>query len=390
MTTTKHPNQASDQPVNVRPVRGGRDLKAFIQTPNHLYLDDPHAVIRLYAERKLHFTRNAFFKHATWQAWVAWRGKQPVGRISAQIDHLHLECSKEKTGFFGSLEAEEDPAVFHALFSAAEDWLKENGMQRVIGPMNLNINQEVGLLVDGFDTPPCFMMGHAPTYYQPQVEQCGYTKEIDLLAYTLKPDSPYPKTMRDSFRRYAKRFKTRPLNIKKKEEDLLLMRSIFNEAWAGNWGFVPFTEEEFFDIGNQMLAIVDANWLQITEFDGEPAAFTVTLPNINEAIHGLKGKLLPFGWLKLLWRLKVRHPKSARIALLGVLTKYQNSLAGAAIVFHMLTSVEGILNKHQVKKLELSWILENNERMRKVIELSGDRPYKTYRVYTKALRQDAH
>lgn len=379
-------NQRNPAPiVVVTPVGNKSELQTFIKVPNVLYKDDPLAVTRLYHERMQHFTANPFFEHADWQAWVAFRGRQPIGRISAQIDHLNSNRFEQKTGFFGSLEAPNDPQVFQALLSTAEDWLKNRQICKLIGPMNLNINQEVGLLVDGFDKPPSFMMGHALPYYGQNLEHLGYRKEVDMYAYNLRRDAAYPKIVESGMSRYHQRIKVRPLDIKRLNENLLIMRTIFNDAWEKNWGFVPFTEEEFLEIGRSMLMITDPSFMQIAELDGEPAAFTVVLPNVNEAIRDLGGKLLPFGWLKLLWRLKIKHPASSRMPLMGVLTKYQNRPIGAAAVFKMLDALKRELLRKKVTTVECSWVLEHNKRLRKIIEAFGGKPYKTYRVYSKSL-----
>jgi GNAT superfamily N-acetyltransferase len=297
---------------------------------------------------------------------------------------LHLERYNDATGFFGMLDAEDNPETFGALLETAEGWLRGQGIRRVRGPFNLSINQEMGVLIDGFDTPPFFMMGHARPYYAARIEEAGYRKAIDALAYLIGQDYG-SETMRRLIAATAHRAKVRPLNLKRFDDDLALLRDIFNDAWAENWGFVPFTAAEFDDLGKAFRFLVDPDMIQIAEVDGEAAAFIVLLPNINEAIRGLQGRLFPVGWAKLLWRLKVRYPETFRVPLMGVRSKFQRSRLGSALAFLVIEAVRPAVNRHRVKSLELSWILEGNAGMRSIIESIGGRAYKRYRVYERNL-----
>ncbi len=236
-------------------------------------------------------------------------GASPSGGISAQIDALHLERYADATGFFGMLDAEDRQDAFAALLGTAERWLRDNGMRRVRGPFGLSINEEAGLLIEGFDTPPVFMMGHARPYYSTRIEAQGYRKAVDTLAYTIHADFQPSPVMAKLVAAAQKRVHVRPLDRKRFDAEIALLRDIFNDAWAENWGFLPFTDAEFTELGRNLRFLVDPGLIRIAEVDGEPAAFMVVIPNLNEAIRGLDGRLLPFGWAKLLWRLKVRHPK---------------------------------------------------------------------------------
>jgi hypothetical protein len=258
-------------------------------------------------------------------------------------------------------------------------------MQRISGPYNLSINQELGLLVDGFDTPPSVMMGHGRKYYAQRIEEHGYRKEKDLLAYRI--DS---KVASDKIRKIAarakKRVHIRPLQKSNFSKELKIIRDIFNDAWSQNWGFTPWTEAEFEHLGKDLKFIVDEELVSIAEVNGEPAAFLVVLPNLNEAIRDLNGKLLPFGWLKMLWRVKVKYPKTARIPLMGVRRRYHDTLLGAALAFSVINGILGPAIKIGIREMELSWILEDNEAMRRVIESINGHVYKTYRIYSKQLK----
>jgi len=372
--------------LDLRSVDSKTRLKDFIHLPWSIYRNDPNWVAPLLIEQKQRFSnKNPFFEHARWKAWVAYRNGKPVGRISAQIDRLFLDRYHENVGYFGSLEAQDDPAIFARLFRVAEEWLISEGMSRVIGPFNLSINEEAGLLVDGFDTPPRIMMGHNPPYYSSYVEAHGFKPARDLLAYHQPPSYEFSPTVKRLLERSSGRIHMRPLNRKALDDELAILRRIFNDAWADNWGFVPFTEAEFKEVGNAMMMLLDDDFVQIAEVDGEPAAMIIGLPDVNQAIHDLNGRLLPFGWLKLLWRIKVRYPTRARIPLMGVLKKYQHTRLGPALAFAVTEALRQPFLRRGIQDVEMSWILENNQGMRNIIEQLGGVEYKRYRVYEKPL-----
>lgn len=374
-------------PLRIDVVRGKADLDDFIEVPNVVLRSDPAWVPPLHLERRMSLSpkTNPYFEHAKWQAWVARRNGKLVGRISAQVDQLHLERYADATGFFGMLDAEDDPETFAALLDTAEQWLREQGMQRVRGPFSLSINEETGLLVDGFDTPPVFMMGHARPYYGERVEQHGYRKAVDTFAYMVAPDFEAPAAMRRLAQRYSTRLRVRPINTKRFDQELEVLRDIFNDAWAGNWGFLPYTEAEFRELGKNLRLLISPELIQVAEIDGEPVAFIVGLPNINEAVRDLRGRLLPFGWLKLLWRIKVRFPQTARVPLMGVRRKFHETRLGAAIAFALIDTVRSALHRRGVREVEMSWVLEGNTGMRDLAEAFGGRAYKRYRVYEREL-----
>lgn len=368
------------------PVRTKQQREVFIRVPFDLYADDPSWVPPLLFDRRDQISpKHPFFRHADMQAFVAYDNGKAVGRISAQIDHLNADRGRPGLGYFGLIDAIDDPDVFAGLFQAAEGWLKDRHMSEVLGPMNLNINQEVGLLVDGFDTKPYFMMGHSKPYIGQRIEQAGYHAVKDLLAYLMDPDFKIPGVMTAVEKRLKGRMVIRPIDRKNRDRDLKAMCSIFNDAWENNWGFVPFTDDEFLTIGHEMLLIVSDDFIQIAEVDGEPAAFIVMLPNVNEAIADLNGRLLPFGWLKLLWRLKVRYPHSARVPLMGVRRKFQRTRLGPGLAFAVIHAVRNASVARGIDSVEMSWILENNAGMRNIIETIGGRVSKRYRMYEKNL-----
>jgi GNAT superfamily N-acetyltransferase len=364
-------------------------LKRFLSMPARLYAGDPLWVAPLMFERLEHLNprKNPYFEHAEVAYWLALRGERPVGRISAQVDRLHLELHQDATGQFGFLEAEDDSEVFAALFEAAEAWLGHRGMRRAIGPFSLSVNDESGLLIDGFETPPYMMMGHVPRYYGPRVEQQGYRTAKDLVAYVFDVAAPPPPRARRVLDRLSRGagLSYRPLDMRRFDDELQTIVDIFNDAWSDNWSFVPMTPAEVRYMGKNLKPILRSEYVWIGEVDGEAAAMTVTLPNVNEAIRDLGGRLLPFGWAKLLWRLKVAGTRTARMPLMGVRRKYQGTPRGAALALGVIEAVRSWHAAHGAKEAELSWVLEDNRPTHEIIQMVGGQPYKTYRVYEKSL-----
>ncbi|HSF10373.1 MAG TPA: hypothetical protein VLA60_13240 [Nitrospirales bacterium] len=373
--------------IRVEPVNDRATLKEFIRLPWKLYRSDPFWIPPLLVERLHTFSpKNPYFQHAQWQCWIAYQGNEPVGRISAQIDDFHLRRYKDQTGFFGLLEGEPAPKVFQALFHTAEQWLQTHGMKSVRGPFNLSINQECGLLVEGFDSPPMIMMGHSRPYYSQLVEQNDYVKAQDLLAYRIGIHFVFPPGVSLFLKKAKTSMRIRPLRRKYLKEDLAIIKDIYEEAWSENWGYLPFSDAEFSQIGQQLKLLVEDDFVQIAEIDGEPTAMLVAFPNVHEVIRDLNGRLFPWGWLKILWRLKASYPKSGRVALMGVRKRFQSSPMGAAMAYGLIEAVrEAGLRKH-IQQIETSWILEDNNRMRHILESLGAEQYKTYRIYQKTLQ----
>ena len=373
--------------IHIEQVLDKRDLKAFIAFPSSLFRDDPNWIDPLYLEREEHLSKkNRGTDHIEWQAWVAKKEGKVVGRITAQIDALHRERYGEDTGHFGMIDAIEDPAVFSALFAAAEAWLRSKGALKITGPFSLNINQESGLLVEGFDTPPSALMTHAKPYYAANLERQGYTQGIDLLAYWMKrTDLHFSPSLAKMMSQVRKKVTLRRLNRKRFSEEMQVLREIFNSGWQDNWGFVPFTEHEFATMGDQLKFLVPDDMIYIAEVDSVPCAFIVGLPNINEAIADLNGSLFPFGWAKLLWRLKVSGVRTARVPLMGVRQEYQFSRIGPIIALLLIEALHDPFEKRGIDALEMSWILESNTGMRTILERIGAVPYKRYRLFEKTL-----
>ena len=377
-------------PPQILPVEGKAALDRFIRVPWQIYADDPNWVPPLMMERREHLstTANPYFSHAEAQLWVALRDGRPVGRISAQIDRAALAQHGDSTGHFGFLEADDDPAVFGALLDTAETWLRERGMTRVRGPFSLSINDESGVLIKGFDTPPSVMMGHARPYYAARIEEQGYAKAKDLIAYEFHLENdPKSRAAQVLLHRIKvdPRVKVRPLSRGRFREELAAVLDIFNDAWSDNWGFVPLSEAEIAKAAKDLKPLIHEDYVAIAEVEGRPVAFAVALPNLNEAIRDLNGSLLPFGWAKLLYRLKFGRIRSARLPLMGVRKEYHGTGLGAALAYAVLIRVYDAFKARGYIRGELSWILEDNLPTRRLIEIAGSVPYKTYRIYEKAL-----
>ncbi|BCX89088.1 hypothetical protein MIN45_P1458 [Methylomarinovum tepidoasis] len=372
--------------LRLLPVTHPKDLTRFLRLPHRLHRGNPHWIAPLALERRQHLSpKNPYFRHARWQGWLALRDGEPVGRISAQIDRLYLERHDDRTGFFGLLEAIDDPAVFEALLGQAETWLREAGMTAVRGPFNLSINHDCGLLIEGFDRPPMVMMPYNPPYYADRIEALGYAKAKDLLAYRLETDVEFPAPVRRLAAKATGEIRVRPLRRRHLLEEFELLRDIFNDAWSDNWGFVPFTREEFAEMAGTLKHIVADDFVQIAEYRGEAVGMIVAIPNLNQLLAGLDGRLLPFNWLRLLWRWKFQPPDSGRVILMGIRKSQRQSLMGAAIAYLLVDALREPVLRHGMRFMELSWILEDNRRIRGIIESLGARIDKRYRIYQKAL-----
>lgn len=375
--------------ITIRPVSGKTGKQAFLDVPFAIYRDDPNWVAPLYLERFEHLDpkKNPYFQHAEVQLFVAERDGKPVGRISAQDDRLRRATHNDTIGQFGFLEAPDDPAVFAGLFAAAEAWLRQRGATAAQGPFNFSINDEMGCLIAGFDTPPNMMMGHARPYYGSRIEEQGYAKAKDVIAYRYYCARGLPRPMQVTYERASKEpdIEVRPLDKKHLERDLGIIIDIFNDAWSANWGFVPFTREEMVALGNNLKMLVAGDYIAIASYRGEPAAMAVSLPNINDWIKGLDGRLLPFGWARVLWHLFARPPQSVRMPLMGVRRQYHGTVLGSALALSVIERLRRYHVDRGTALSELSWILEDNMPMRRLIESLGAEPYKTYRIYEKSL-----
>ncbi len=364
-------------------------LNEFIRLPVQLHKDDPNWTTPLDMERQdaLNRDKNPYFEHATAKYWLAERGGKYVGRISAQIDQMAIKQHGAKIGHFGLFACENDQELANFLLQTAENWLRENAMETIQGPMNLSINQEIGLLVEGFDTPSMMMMPHDLPYVQTLLENEGYKTAVNMLAYIRNAHDLFPDTLRKLAERPSAGGKVvlRNLNMKNYTAEIETIMSIFNEGWHTNWGFVPMSDAEIKHSAAELRPIIVPELTCFAEVDGEAAGFFVCVPDVNEMIGDLNGKLLPFGWLKLLWRLKIRGPKTARVMLMGIRKKHAASVLGNMLPLRMIYFVEKYLKKSSIERVEMGWILESNKPVRRIIERVGGKAYKKYKVFEKLL-----
>lgn len=379
------------RPITVREVRTRQDWHDFHHLPYRIYEGDPNWVAPLLLERKLHFQpkHNPFFQHAKAEFWVAYRDAVPVGRITAQIDRLHLERHADATGHFGFIEGSDDPEVFRLLLAAAENWIGAAGLSRSVGPVSFSMWDQPGLLVDSFDTPPSVMMNYNPRYYAGHIETAGYTQLQDLITFEYDGRQPFPEDALKLVEWARKRgtIKVRPIRKDSKHigQEINLLLDIINDAWSDNWGFVPMTQAEIDDLATVFKILLRPGDVAIAEYKGEPVAFALIMPNLNEVIRDFGGRLLPFNWAKLLWRLKVKPPFTARMPLMGVRKSLQTSPIGAALALTVIQETRVFNIEHGTPIGELSWILDQNEGVKHVIDLVGAAQRKRYRIYGKAI-----
>ena len=378
--------------VKIRRVGTDATRTQFLAVPHTTQGHDPYwvAPLTLLESARLDPKKNPWFTHGEAQLFVAEKDGKLAGRISAQIDRSHIARYSDATGFFGFFESIDDLLVSGALFAAAEAWLRARGMKKCIGPFSFNVNEESGLLIDGFNCPPRMMMGHAQPHYGALVEAAGFAKTVDMRAYLTAMDSALPGKVMKWLKRAFDRnpgLKVRPLDMSRFDEEIATVVRIFNAAWADNWGFIPMTAIDVAHMAKEMRAIIVPELVSIATLDGNPVAMCLALPDLNELIKDLHGKLVPFGWVKLVWRLLTRRSFAAgtRVLLMGVMPEYKNKPMGSMLALLTVRAVRDASLKLRMPVCEMSWVLESNTQTCHSIEEIGGRVYKTYRMYEKAL-----
>jgi GNAT superfamily N-acetyltransferase len=378
-----------DPQTVIRPVETRNDRKAFVDLPWDIYRDDPAWIPPLKDEVRGLITpgRNPWFEHARAKLWLAERGGRPVGRISAQVDELVQQHMGQGTGQWGMFEAT-DARTAAALIATAEDWLRGQGVTRALGPVSLSIWDEPGLEIEGFDQPPTVMMPHHRPEYREWIEAAGYEKAKDLLTYEVDianwSDPRIDRLIAAGERN--PRIRIRKVDKSRFAEEAEVILNLLNDAWSDNWGFVPLTESEIAYAGKKLRPIIYEELVRVAEYDGEPVAFMITLPDINELTRDLNGKLFPFGWAKLLWRLRRPRTSRARVPLMGVAKKLHHSRLATQVAFMLIESIRrDAVGKFGIGTGEFGWILEDNKGMVSIAELPGARVNHRYRVYEKEL-----
>ncbi|MBN8484113.1 MAG: N-acetyltransferase [Sphingomonadales bacterium] len=380
--------------ITVAPVANKADLNAFIDLAYRLNCSDPNWVppLRMDMAELLTPGKNPFFDHARVQLMLARRGGAVVGRISAHIDELALTQPPEQgmgpsTGNWGLLEAE-DEAVAAALIGAAEDWLRAQGMTRVLAPLSMSVWEEPGQLTKGFDHPPTVMMGHQPQRYQRYIESLAYTPAKLLRTYELDITKEFPPLIQrvvQSGERNAK-INVRGVDKSKFDDEAAIILHILNDAWSDNWGFVPFTDKEIAYAGKKFKPIVREDLIMIAEYEGEPVAFMMTLPNLNEVLQPLGGSLFPLGWAKLLWWLRMPRSRTMRVPLMGVLKKHQSSRLASQLAFMMIEYIRrAATTRYGATRGEIGWVLDDNQGMNAIADAIESTVNKEYTIYEKRL-----
>jgi hypothetical protein len=376
-------------PVEVRPLQGDKKLlRAFLDVVDRIYVDDPNYVrsLDMDVSDRLNPKKNPFFEAGEAEGWLAFRGGEPVGRISASIDRLHLERYRDDAGFFGFFDTIEDEEVARALLDAAASWLRARGMRVMRGPFSLSINEECGCLVEGFDTPPMIMMPHHRPYQGGLLERAGLVKCKDLFAWTYDIGTVPPRAQKAHDEIAAMpEVTTRPLDMKNLARDVRLVMNVFNDAWSDNWGFVPTTPAQVEKMAEDLKLLAMPELTKLTFIDGEIAAVALALPNLNELIADANGKLFPFGAVKLLWRLKVTGSKTGRLVILGIRKRWRNVRRLAGLSAYLYVAMNQSAHLLGMKRGELGWTLEDNAPINVGIKLMGGRVYKKYRIYERSI-----
>ena len=362
------------------------DVARFLEVPYGIYGDDPNWVAPLLDDLKKVFTKaNPLFEHAEMKLWVSVRGGRDVGRIAGILDRSHNEFHREKSAFFGFFESIDDPGISRELFARVQAWAKEKGMDRILGPMNPTTNDECGLLIEGFDSPPVLMMTYNPRYYLRLYDDVGLVKAKDLLAYKIAID-PKPLERLDrlarGFSRREKDLTIRPIRKKTLAADLAKVKEVYNAAWEDNWGFVPMTDGDIDFMAARLKPLLAEDIMLLAETPAEPVAFMMSLPDYNEAMKPLKGRLLTpkiFGFLAYL--LGWKTPKMTRLITLGIKKGYRNRGIDAVMFAESLKA----MLKAGYESCEISWILEDNVMVQRPIDLFDGRVYKRYRIYEKGV-----
>lgn len=374
--------------LQIRQTPMGGELKDFLNCVDVIYRDDPRYVRPLDMDLKdrLNPKKNPFFEHADGVIFTAHDGGRCVGRVTAQIDRAHLSRHKDDVGFFGFLDTVDDASVAKELLARAEAWLRERGMKTVRGPISLSVNEEVGCLVDGFDSPPVLLNPHHRAYQGGLIEQAGYAKAKDVWGwrYEIGEINARVRKAADEIRALSE-VRVRRFSAKDLDRDVEMALDIFNDAWCDNWGFVPASRKEADKMAADLKLFLVPEITVLVEIDGEAAAVALALPNVNELIPDLRGKLFPLGLPKLLYRLKVEGARSGRLIMLGIKKRFRTQRKYAGLSLFLYAEMNEGGKRAGMTWGELGWTLEDNAAVNAGIRMMGAKKYKTYRIYEKAL-----
>jgi hypothetical protein len=373
--------------LKIRRVENETDRMNFIRLPWNIYKNDKYWVPPLIFDvrKNLDPKRNPFFKHAEIAMFLAEDDGRLVGRIAAIRNDNHNKFHHDKAGFFGFFECINDTEVSDLLFETACEWAHDKGFNEIIGPVNPSTNDECGLLIDGFNYSPVFLMPYNPSYYINLIESFGFQKAKDLYAYYIPAEVIKNETVMKRLERMAEIIKKRSdvtiryINMKDLKNEVRKIEEIYNSAWEKNWGFVPLTTEEFDFMAESLKSVVDPKLVMFAEVNGVPAGFSLSLPDYNQVLKKMNGRVLPFGFIRLLT--ERRKIDMLRVIIMGFKPEFQKK--GIDSVFYLETIRNG--NKNGYSGGEISWVLEDNMPMRATAEKLGAYIYKTYRLYNKKL-----
>lgn len=372
--------------IDVRSIDpGSKDVEDWVLVPKIVHADDATFVIQPDDQERQRITaaHNPYLATIEAAFFVAYRDGRPVGRISAQLDRNLRDAGGQVIGQFGFPDFVEDQAVADALVARARAWLAERGAPSMRGPFNLSINQECGCLVAGFDTPPAIMMPHARTWTGAMLERAGLEKARDMFAYRLDPKA-VPERFLEFCRRQqdGKAMVVRPLRTRELKREFELMGDIYNDGWRDNWGFIPFSEQDLHHFASELKLVMRPDYGFFVEVGGRPVAVMMALPNLNEVLAPMQGRMGLWNSLKLLWALRTEKARTARVAVLGIRKDFQGGALGAAVVAGMLGKLLERGRKFRLDWVEFSWVLEDNLPARHVLEDAGAVKVKTYRIYS--------
>ncbi len=376
--------------IAIREHRPGQDVRDFIRAGHVVFDGDPNWVppLDLELRERLHPRKNPFFNRAEAALFTAWKNGKLVGRCSAQVDHEHLRVWNDGTGFFGFFDSVDDDEVGRKLIDAASSWLSRRGMKRMMGPFSLYVNEEVGILVDGFETPPVLMMAHSRRHQGKVAEAAGLVKEKDLFAWRYGKEAAFSDRVLKAWQgiKELPEVRLRSVDPKNMQREIRAIMDIYNDAWSGKWAMVPALPDEVEKVAKDLSLILDPDLAFIAEVDGKPAGMCIMLPNVNEAIQDLRGKLLPTGLFKLLYRMKWKHPRSTRLMMLGIrkdITRNMKRYGGLSAAMYVEVAKRGVGKGYEWG--ELSWTREDDRPINLGIRSMGAEVYKTYRVYAKPI-----
>jgi hypothetical protein len=378
--------------LEIRTVRTRADMNAFIRAAYRAQAGNPlwSPALDMEAHEFFDPKHSPFAKENEIECYVALLDGEPVGRIAAIVNRAHLAQHKDSTGHFGFIEAIDDPEIFKALTDEASRFVAARGLTRIMGPFSASINHEVGLLIEGFDQPHMVRTNYAPPYYARRLEALGFTKAMDLIAFGMDTGEVLEEPMRriralhaawkhrDELKTYALKYRTWRGAFKR-------LLDLFNDAWSENWGAVPVSGAEVDYIAKLMLPVIKPSWIRIAEWRGEPIGIVAMIPNANEAFIELKGKLLPFGWLRLMTRIHLTGTRRARLPMAGIIRKWRDTRVGQMAMNRLMMEMASTARKNRIREVEISWVLETNVHAIQGVEMFGARPIRKFRIYQRPL-----